>query len=76
MVPKTTRKRNDTPVSARLYLALELSQAEWKLGFTMGLGQAPRLRTVKARKVEALKREIEQAKERFGLPKEVRVCSC
>jgi hypothetical protein len=44
MVPKTTRKTNDTPVSGRLYLALELSQAEWKLGFTIGLGQAPRFR--------------------------------
>jgi len=43
MVPKTTSRKNDTPVSGRLYLALELSQAEWKLGFTIGLGQAPRL---------------------------------
>jgi len=37
MVPKTTRKRNDTPVSGRLYLAFELSESEWKLGFTIGL---------------------------------------
>ena len=76
MVPKTTRKWNDTPVSARLYLALELSQAEWKLGFTIGLGQAPRLKSLEARNVKGLKREIEQAKERFGLAKEVAVCSC
>jgi hypothetical protein len=40
MVPKTTHKMNDTTVSSKLYLALELSQAEWKLGFTIGLGQA------------------------------------
>ena len=76
MVPKTTRKRNDTPICGRLYLALELSQAEWKLGFTIGLGQAPRLRSIPARKVEALQREIEQAKVRFGLPKEAAVLSC
>ena len=76
MVPKTTRKRNDTPVSGTLYLALELSEADWKLGFTIGLGQAPRLRTIKSRNLAGLKREIEQAKERFGLQKEVCVHSC
>lgn len=76
MVPKTTRKRNDTPVSAKLYLALELSQAEWKLGFTIGLGQAPRLRILQARNVDGLKREIELAKKRFGLPKDGAVLSC
>jgi transposase len=76
MVPKATRKQNDTPVSGRLYLALELSEAEWKLGFTIGLGQAPRLKNIKARNLESLKREIEQAKIRFGLAKEVAVFSC
>jgi transposase len=76
MDPKTTRKTNDTPVWGRLYLALELSQAEWKLGFTIGLGQAPRLRAIQARNLVSLKREIEQAKERFGLPKEAAVVSC
>jgi len=76
MVPKTTRRRNDTPVSGRLYVAFELSEAEWKLGFTIGLGQAPRLKSLKARNLAGLKREIEQAKERFGLPKETAVLSC
>jgi transposase len=76
MVPKTTRKTNDTPVLGRLYLAFELSEAEWKLGFTVGLGQAPRLKSIKARNVKALQREIEQAKERFGLLKEAAVLSC
>ena len=76
MVPKTTRRMNDTTVSRKLYLALELSQAEWKLGFTIGLGQAPRLRVLKARNLDGLKREIELAKERFGLSKEAAVCSC
>lgn len=76
MVPETTRQTNDTTVSGKLYLALELSQAEWKLGFTIGLGQAPRLRILKARNLEGLKREIDQAKVRFGLPREAAVCSC
>lgn len=76
MVPKTICTVNNTPVSGRLYLALELSQAEWKLGFTVGLGQAPRLRSLKARELDGLKREIEQAKVRFSLPKEAVVLSC
>ena len=76
MVPKTTRKENDTPVLGKLYVALELSEAEWKLGFTIGLGQAPRLKSIKARNLAGLKREIEQAKIRFGLAKEEAVCSC
>lgn len=76
MVPKTTRKQNDTPVLETLYLALELSQAEWKLGFTIGLGQAPRLRTIKSRHLEGLRGEIEQARVRFGLSKETAVLSC
>jgi len=57
-------------------MAMELSQAEWKLGFTIGLGQAPRLRTSKARNLHGLKREIEMAKERFGLPRDASVFSC
>ena len=76
MVPKTTRKRNDTTLSPRLYLGLELSQAEWKLGFTIGLGQAPRLRSIQARNLKGLSREIEQAQERFGLSQEAAVVSC
>ena len=76
MVPKTTRKKNDTLVCAKLYLALELSQAEWKLGFTIGLGQAPRLRNIPARSLKSLPSEIEQAKVRFGLRQESKVLSC
>jgi transposase len=34
------------------------------------------LRVLKARNVAGLKREIEQAKERFGLPEEAAVISC
>lgn len=76
MVPKATRKKNDTPVCAKLYLALELSQAEWKLGFTIGLGQAPRLRSIPARNLKSLRNEIAQAKVRFGLHQESEVLSC
>lgn len=76
MKTETTHQTNDTTVSSKLYLALELSNAEWKLGFTIGLGQAPRLRILKARNLDGLEREIELAKERFGLPQEAAVFSC
>lgn len=76
MKTKTTHQTNDTTVCSKLYLALELSSAEWKLGFTIGLGQAPRLRVLKARDLDGLRREIELAKERFGLPEAAVVLSC
>lgn len=69
-------KTNDTTVSSNLYLAFELSNTEWKLGFTTGLGQAARIKVLKARKMGGLKGEIDLAKERFGLPKETAVYSC
>lgn len=76
MKTETSYKRNDTTVSSKLYMAIELSSAEWKLGFTIGVGQAPRLRTLKARDLSGLKQEIEQAKIRFGLERNVEVFSC
>jgi transposase len=65
-----TRKQAD------LYLAFELGNKEWKLGFTVGFGQKPRERTVLAGDLGGVKREIEGAKRRFGLSKEARVLSC
>ena len=70
-----TRNAESTPAPA-LYLAFELGNAEWKLGFTTGLGQKPRLRTVKARELGALQDEIRLAKRRFGLPETTMVKSC
>jgi transposase len=61
---------------ADLYLAFELGNKEWKLGFTVGFGQRPRERTVLAGDLAGVKREIERAKRRFGLSKGARVLSC
>jgi transposase len=61
---------------ADLYLAFELGNKEWKLGFTVGFGQRPRERTVLAGDLAGVKREIERAKRRFGLSGEARVLSC
>jgi transposase len=61
---------------ADLYVAFELGQKEWKLGFTVGFGQGARERTVLAGDLSGVKREIEASKRRFGLPGEARVLSC
>ena len=42
-----------------LYLAFELGNKEWKLGFSVGFGQRPRVRTIPARDLEGLQREID-----------------
>jgi transposase len=59
-----------------LYLVFELGNAEWKLGFSVGFGQRPRVRTIPARDLEGLQREFKLAKTRFGLIETARVLSC
>ncbi len=59
-----------------LYLAFELSNKKWKLGFTTGLGQNPRERAIDAGDLQALEEEIRRAKQRFDLPQDARVLSC
>jgi len=75
MVPDTT-KINHTTFSPNLYMAIELSNAGWKLSFTVGLGQAPRLRSLTARDLTGLLEEIRLSKMRFGLPESAPVVSC
>jgi len=76
MNPEITRTVNDTPQSQYLYMAIELSNEKWKLGFTIGFGQAPRLRDVHARDLMALIQEVTLAKRRFGLSENALVRSC
>ena len=76
MNPETTRNVKNTTFPSYLYMAIELSNAQWKLGFTVGFGQAPRLRSLVARDLGALVDEIRLAKERFGLPENAPVFSC
>jgi transposase len=59
-----------------LAMSLELGALEWKMAFSPGLGQQPRLRTVAAGDLEAVMKEIAAAKARFKLPADVRVVSC
>jgi transposase len=76
MHPEITRTLNDTSKSQYLYMAIELSNEKWKLGFTIGFGQAPRLREVHARDLMALIQEIILAKRRFVLSENAPVRSC
>ena len=51
----TTHASDSTTATARaLYLALDLGQKNWKLAFTVGLGQKPRLQTIAARDIADL----------------------
>ena len=59
-----------------LYVAFELSWGSWKLAFTVGAGQAPRIRSVPARCTRVVLDEIKKAKLRFGLPANAPVVSC
>ena len=59
-----------------LYLAFELGNTHWKLGFTIGLGQRPRERTIPAGNVVKLQAEVSAARKRFGLSESQRVVSC
>ena len=76
MKPETTDTTHDTPISQCLYMAIELSHGKWLLGFTIGFGQAPRLRSIVARDLKALAEEIELAKKRFKLAADNQVRSC
>ena len=76
MKTETTRTFNDTPFSQHLYMAIELSDGKWQLGFTIGFGQQPRLRSLTGRDLVPLAEEIRLAKARFNLPENAPVISC
>ncbi len=69
-------RRTEYSVERVLYLALELGSKEWKLGFSTGLGQAPRIRSMAACDLRALQEEIGLAKKRLGLPDKTKTLSC
>src|SRR5499433_1358413 len=76
MTTQATRNTPDTTTEGTLFVAFELSEKTWKLGFTTGHGQKPRERTVTARQQERVLDEIAQAKRRLGLPATAPVVSC
>jgi transposase len=74
--PDKSRIEQDTPPQPTLFLAFELGQNKWKLGFTIGMAQPPRERMIPAGALDTLQQEIARAKQRFGLPEDARVVSC
>jgi len=74
--PTTPRMTQDSLSQSTLYLAFELGKNTWKLGFTIGMAQQPRERTLPAGALETLQKEITRAKQRFGLPEDACVVSC
>jgi transposase len=72
----TTAQTAQGSTEARvLYMALELGWDDWTVGFTVGLGQAPRQISVRARALPGLLAQIAHAKHRFGLPADAPVHS-
>jgi transposase len=71
---KGTPIKENTTKESVLYMALELSQTKWKLGFSDG--NKMRFMSIDARNLEQLQEEIEKAKLRFYLDDEVKIVSC
>lgn len=65
-----------TATTPTLMLAMELSEEEWKLGFSSAFGQPPLVRNVGARQRPKLLAQIAWAKQKLGLPEDARVVSC
>ena len=69
----TVLRTTDMPA---LYMAFELGEGNWKVGFTTGFGQQARLRVIPSRDLNALANEIEAARKRFRLASDAPVRSC
>jgi len=75
MTTTMTRSEESTPATGSLLMAFELSERTWKLGFSVGRGQRPRLRQIPAGALERLTEEIARAKSRWACGA-ARVLSC
>ena len=76
MTTLATRHTQEHTTEGTLFVAFELREKTWKLGFSTGHGQKPRERTVTARQQEGVLEEIAQAKRRLGLAETAPVVSC
>jgi transposase len=70
----TVLESNTTEKGLVLYMALELSNKTWKLGFSDG--RKRRQVTIESGDLAALNEQIGLAREKFGLLKDCRICSC
>ncbi|NWG12584.1 MAG: transposase [Acidobacteria bacterium] len=76
MTKQTTRKLEYTHNPSVLFAAFELSNSEWKLAFSVGLGQKARRRNIPAGGLKRLEAEFAAAKKRFSLKDNCEVVSC
>lgn len=76
MTGTTQQEECSSPTGVRLLMAMESGRREWKLGFTTGVGQRPRRRTLSTKAWQGLPEEIAAAKRRFGLPADTPATSC
>jgi hypothetical protein len=58
--PDKIRIEQDTLSQPTLFLAFELGQNTWKLGFTIGMAQQPRERTIPAGALDILQHRFRQ----------------
>ncbi len=71
-----TRTEESTAPPSCLLLAFELGERTWKLGFTVGLGERPRIRQIPAGEPDRLWTEIAEARRRFHVAADTPVISC
>lgn len=76
MTTTMTRAGESTLKADSLLLAFELSERTWKLGFTVGRGQRPRVRQIPAGALDRLADEIARAKSHWQLGPATAVLSC
>ena len=76
MMTTATHNAHYSVTEPVLFVAFELSEKTWKLGFTTGQGHNPRERTIAARDSKRLLDEVAQAKTRLRLPETTPVVSC
>ena len=76
MTTPATHNGHNTTTERVLFLAFELRETSWKLGFTIGHGHKPRERIVTVRHPARLLQAIAQAKKRCDLPESAAVVSC
>jgi transposase len=65
-----------TSAAPPLYLAFELGWSSWGLAFSTAPALPPRRVAIPARDLDSLRREIDRARRRFGLPDDSPVRSC
>jgi len=69
-------RRSECNGETVLFMAIEVSDKTWKVGTTVSPAQKARTKNVPGGDVEALRREIQRAKKRFGMAEETQVVSC